>query len=71
MGSLLTGVAEGGFFCVVPLLTGRMWGSKHYGANLGMFVLGPALGSVLLSDTLGRWCSRLESVASGAPCSAL
>jgi MFS family permease len=48
-----TGLAYGGSFASVPTLISLLFGSKHFGANFGVSLLAPALGTFIFGYTAG------------------
>lgn len=45
--SVVNGFAYGAIFTLFPTMVARVWGVTHFGTNWGIFILGPAVGSVV------------------------
>eukprot|EP01113_Clastostelium_recurvatum_P040911 TRINITY_DN6427_c0_g1_i4.p1 TRINITY_DN6427_c0_g1~~TRINITY_DN6427_c0_g1_i4.p1 ORF type:complete len:466 (+),score=89.07 TRINITY_DN6427_c0_g1_i4:93-1490(+) len=52
LGVVLTGLAYGGSWAMVPTIISELWGESYFGTNFGLVGLSPALGSFVLGTLL-------------------
>jgi MFS family permease len=63
--SMINGFSYGALFTLYPTMVACVWGLKSFGTNWGLFILGPAMGSVIYGVI---FASVYESASSDMSC---
>ncbi|ANB15660.1 Mch1p [Sugiyamaella lignohabitans] len=59
--SMINGFSYGALFTLYPTMVACVWGVKSFGTNWGLFILGPAIGSVIYGILFGAIYQRATS----------
>jgi hypothetical protein len=61
LSSIVNGFAYGAIFTLYPTMVACVWGVTHFGTNWGIFILGPAVGSVVYGVLFASVYDRAKS----------